>query len=128
MGKSNRPISLEQARRQRQRRRAYSGRLGWFDAFKWSLPDEEREDLEGAGTRTFGGLALRWHNGKGTVHACEAAEVVPAVMLLWTLCGMDLPADANYFAAGPVNCPWCRIALSAANTGYPVVSRRPGKA
>ena len=76
--------------------------------FKKHLTDEERQDFEGAGTRTFGGEELRWRNQNG-VHACEAAEVTPDVVVAWTLCGIDLPAAAALHIEDEVDCTVCSL-------------------
>lgn len=55
--------------------------------FKANLFAAEREDIQGRGTRSMGGFPLRWTDpSTGQVHACEAAEVLPEALLLWTLC------------------------------------------
>jgi hypothetical protein len=74
----------------------------------------EREDIEGRGTRSIGGFALRWTDPAGQVHACEAAEIVPEELLLWTLCSKDLPGGVNdYVGEREVTCPRCRAVLAS---------------
>jgi len=76
--------------------------------FKKHLTDQERQDFEGAGTRTFDGEELRWRSQDG-VHACEAAEVVPDVMVAWTLCGIDVPVAAVLHIEDEVDCTVCSL-------------------
>ena len=83
------------------------------DALKAALTAAELEDLEGRGTRTFAGAPLRWQSREGKVHACEAAETVPDVLLVWTVCGKhDVPEGANYGSRLPVTCQRCREILA----------------
>ena len=83
----------------------------------------EREDLEGRGTRSFRGVPLRWADPAGRVHACEAAEIAPKAVSVWTLCGKTLPRVAsNYIRELEVTCPVCRSALAggkAQNREFP---------
>jgi len=83
------------------------------DALKAGLTPAELEDLEGRGTRTFAGQPLRWQSREGGVHACEAAEILPNVLLVWTVCGKhDVPEGANYGSKLPVTCQRCRKILA----------------
>jgi hypothetical protein len=50
---------------------------------------------------------IRWMDGRGTVHACEAADVHRDIRLVWTLCQRDVPANAARLDHGPVDCPTC---------------------
>jgi len=69
--------------------------------------------------RTLNGRPIHYRGQKtGIVHACEGADVHPDVRLLWTLCSIDVPADAAYLPdppnEDPVTCPRC---IAAANDG-----------
>jgi len=92
------------------------------DALKAALTPAELEDLEGRGTRSFASQPLRWQSREGEVHACEAAEILPNVLLVWTVCGKhDVPEGANYGSKLPVTCQRCRkiLALRGRSPGRP---------
>lgn len=59
-------------------------------------------------TRTVDGTPIIWADAAGTVHLCEAAQVHPGVRLVWTLCGMDVPAGEAFAGDDPAGCPICR--------------------
>jgi hypothetical protein len=91
-----------------------------FDELKDWLTDQEREDFEGAGTATFAGHELRWRNDQhGLVHLVEAAEVVPDIMLAWTLCGIDVSAGADLLEEEEADCRWCLHQRAVANDRRP---------
>lgn len=52
----------------------------------------------------------------GMVHACDGAEVAPGEVLLWTKCGLDLPAKGGFRSTEPVTvtCPRCIEAIGKA--------------
>lgn len=62
-------------------------------------------------------LPIHWR-GKRYTHACEGADIhrpvvggSPGVRLIWTLCEIDVPANAAYLPVGgsdPVTCPTCQ--------------------
>lgn len=56
-------------------------------------------------------IPIHWQNKNG-IHVCEGSNVHPGVRLLWTLCKIDVPANAAYLAVGPdpVTCIACRAA------------------
>jgi hypothetical protein len=82
-----------------------------MEEFKSELTEEERADLDGPGTRSFAGEKLLWAAPDGTVHAVEAAEVVPDIMLAWTLCSIDVPAGGELLEdAEAATCPKCLAA------------------
>jgi hypothetical protein len=98
--------------------------------FKQRLTDQERQDFEGPGTRTFAGKELLWRTDTG-VHAVEAAQVVPDIMLAWTLCGIDLPGAAALLPIrDEVDCVVCalrRVLPDPERPTYPYKAR-PSKA
>lgn len=61
----------------------------------------------GRTTRTLNGAKLLWADAAGTVHLCELAAVHPGVRLVWTLCGVDVPAGAAFTSAETATCLAC---------------------
>ena len=65
--------------------------------------------------RTLNKRPIRYRGRKtGNTHACEGADVHPDVRLLWTRCGIDVPANGAYLPdpphEDPITCPACRKA------------------
>lgn len=61
--------------------------------------------------RTINGNTIFWRAG-GFVHACEGCYVSPPIdrtRLIWTLCKIDVPANAAYTTDAPefVTCAAC---------------------
>lgn len=51
--------------------------------------------------------AIIWREG-GIVHLCDGDRIHPDVVLIWTLCGRDVPANAAETGdPAQVNCPAC---------------------
>src|SRR4051812_37526712 len=73
--------------------------VGTVADLKASVFRVEREDMEDRGTRSIGGLPLRWSDPARRVQAREAAEVVREGLLLWALCHKDLPTGVNDYVA-----------------------------
>lgn len=65
--------------------------------------------------QTIDGRQIHWA-GRGSVHACEGADVHPGIRLLWTLCEIDVPANTAYLPAtgDEVTCERCCAAMIAA--------------
>jgi len=62
------------------------------------------------------GSPVFWDDGSN-VHACDGAEHPPGIVLLWTDCGRDVPANGGYTltegglpAREPVTCEKCLAA------------------
>lgn len=58
---------------------------------------------------SINGKAIVW-NQRGVVHAVVGADIDPDVRLLWTICEIDVPANAAHLMAreeDTVNCPKC---------------------
>ena len=56
---------------------------------------------------TSTGMPYRWDDG-AHIHAVEGAEVHPGIVLLWTKCERDVPANAAVATWDmPVNCEKC---------------------
>ena len=52
---------------------------------------------------------IRWDDGN-VIHACEGDRMVPfdhGTFLVWTRCGLDVPASAGYAGGELPNCPSC---------------------
>ena len=81
--------------------------------FKHRLTPTEHKDFRGNGTRTYGGVPLRWMDRWRVVHACEAVEPVPDRVLVWAVCdsGTYLPSDAHYLRAREITCAQCLAAF-----------------
>ena len=54
-------------------------------------------------------LRIFWHeNNSGLLHACEAVDVHPGAVLVWTLCQKDVPPGWEIFARSEKpKCPDC---------------------
>jgi hypothetical protein len=90
---------------------------------KRKLSTKELADLEGRGARSFGGVPLRWTDGAGRVHACEAVEASPNVLAAWTVCGRRLTTESSaYLEVRQVTCPLCRGALGPSIMHKPIES------
>jgi hypothetical protein len=90
------------------------------EALKDEMSEQELKDLAGPGTRSLAGFPLRWAAPDGVVHACEAAEVLPDEVLVWTLGGHHdvppLPFEALADDDVPaLTCVDCAQALAAAH-------------
>jgi len=50
----------------------------------------------------------------GIIHACETGKMHPSIILVWTLCGKDVPANASYETSAEfpsiANCKDCHKA------------------
>ena len=79
--------------------------------FKYLLTAAERDDFEGSGTGSYGGVPLRWVDKRKVVHACEAVETVPGRVLVWTVCDTYVPSGAHYLRAREITCPRCLAAF-----------------
>lgn len=67
--------------------------------------------------RELEGSPIRWRDRHGTIHAVEGSEVHEGIVLLWTLCGVDVPGGDAFSLAevgvDGLDCAVCksRIAL-----------------
>ena len=43
----------------------------------------------------------------GILHACESSEVHRGILLVWTKCEIDVPADKSFKSDEKPNCPTC---------------------
>jgi hypothetical protein len=60
--------------------------------------------------RTINGQPIRWRDLSDIVHACQGTYVPDGSTLLWTLCQMDVPAEAAFAPQRPrddVSCAIC---------------------
>jgi hypothetical protein len=56
---------------------------------------------------TSTGMPYRWEDGSLT-HSVEGTEVHPGIVLLWTKCGKDVPANSAVASwEMPVTCKRC---------------------
>lgn len=55
---------------------------------------------------TIDGHPIRWRDDRGVVHACEASDT-PGGRLIWTLCLIDVPADAAEASHAKPTCLTC---------------------
>lgn len=63
-------------------------------------------------TTTIRNRLVLWSNNSG-VHQCEGADIHPGVRLLWTLCEIDVPANAAWLPRpeDSVSCSRCIAAI-----------------
>lgn len=66
----------------------------------------------GDGRLSFGdarqrGLHVLWTDPRGVTHECSGNMVHPGIVLFWTLCERDVPADASHVAREGGDCPAC---------------------
>lgn len=53
--------------------------------------------------------SMRWNDGN-VIHECDGARMVasdPGTYLVWTKCGVDVPANAAFYGVTPVTCKEC---------------------
>ena len=43
----------------------------------------------------------------GVVHACDGSEIHRGIYLVWTKCGMDIPANASFKSNEDPTCAKC---------------------
>ena len=43
----------------------------------------------------------------GVLHACEGGQIHPNVYLVWTLCGIDVPANKSFKSRELATCEDC---------------------
>ena len=58
------------------------------------------------------GCPIRWQQ-KDVLHIVEGADVHPGVRLLWTMCEIDVPADAAHLGDPGDKSPLCPRCLQA---------------
>lgn len=76
----------------------------------------------GDGRMAFGqaskqGLYVLWTDPRGVTHECSGNEVHRGVVLIWTLCDRDVPANASIVSDQGGDCPSCLAAKQAGENG-----------
>jgi hypothetical protein len=51
----------------------------------------------------------------GTIHACESSEVHRGILLVWTKCKKDVPADKSFRSGEVPTCEKCHNLLVGEN-------------
>lgn len=59
-------------------------------------------------------MNIQWNDGT-TVHDCEGARIIPfdpGTFLVWTKCGIDVPANQGVNGTDAVTCKGCSTGLN----------------
>ena len=69
----------------------------------------QAQQARGEGVRGMS-KAIKWKDGDGVVHRCASAEIIPGdshTFLVWTLCGVDVPAGTGFTGGPAADCEKC---------------------
>jgi hypothetical protein len=77
---------------------------------------ESTATMLGDGRMSFGdvgkqGLHVLWTDLCGITHECSGNEVHPGIVLIWTLCDRDVPANAAHVSEQAGDCEHCLASL-----------------